>query len=238
MRHLTLTACLAALLVGCDAATPPSGADVAADPATSLAAAAEAAPGQAAAQPEGPSFAPWKDRLDELLTLELAAEVAGLPASAAEKDYIDGLPQIAYAWPSERKQEYAGMQLAKKNRVSIGHIQTGVTPALFRSRFVAATAADEARLDQEVDRQVAEGRMDAKKAGQVRDLASALGEVSPSEEVPGLGDVAVWETGEHEQVLYLLVNGSSLRITVDLSDDPNANRDASIALARRLIDRL
>ena len=238
MRHLTLTACLAALLVGCDASTPPSGADVAADPAAALASAAQAVPGEAAAEADGPSFGPWRERLDELLTLELAAEVAGLPANAAEKDYIDGLPQIAYAWPSERTQEYAGMQLAKKNRVSIANIQTGITPAFFRSRFVAASPADSARLDEEVERQVAQGRMDTKKAGQVRDLASALGEVSPSEELPGLGDVAVWETGEHEQALYLLVNGSSLRITVDISDDPIANRDASVALARRLIERL
>ncbi len=233
MRRLILPALLTTLLIGCGpASAPPDSAGLTAPAAADAPAAAAADTGQ------GPSFGPWAKRLDELLTRELAAEVAGLPADAAEKDYIDGLPQVAYAWPSERKQEYAGMQLSRKNRVSIAHVQTGVTPEFFRSRFAAPSQAERARVDEEVDRQAAERGLDAAQTGAVRDLASELAKVSPSQELPGIGDVAVWETGEHEQVLYVLLNGSSIRMTVDISDDPDTNREAAVALARRLIERL
>ena len=232
MRHLILLAALSAPLMGCSPPSSPGAAGDASPAGSDGAAAAAESPEQ------GPSFDPWRSRLDQLLTLELAAKVAGLPANEAEKDFIDGLPQIAYTWPSERRQEYAGMQLAKKNRVAMAHLQSGVTPEFFRSRFAAPSDAERARVDEEAVRQAAERGMDAPAAGAVRDLASALGTVSPSQELPGLGDVAVWETGEHEQVLYLLLNGSSVRMTVDISDNPDTNRDAAVALARELIERL
>ncbi|MBW8366974.1 MAG: hypothetical protein K0M70_03845 [Arenimonas sp.] len=234
MRSPTLLACLAALLIGCGPAPAPSGAGDQPSAVPLGADVAARSPSIAA----GPSFGPWKNRLDELLTLELAAEAAGLPAAAAEKDYIDGLPQIAYTWPSDRKEAYGGMQLSKKNRVSIANIQTGVTPEFFRSRFRAASETELAQVDKEADRQAAERGLDKPQAADVSDLAAALSAVSPSEELTGVGDLAVWETGEHEQVLYVLFNGSSLRMTVDISDDPDANRAAAVALARRLIQRL
>ena len=238
MRCLPLIACLAAFSTGCGPATTPSDSDRAA-----IASAADTAPraddtsaASVQSRPDagGPSFAPWRGRLDELLTAELAAEVAGLPASDAEKDYIDGLPEIAYSWPSDRKEEYAGMQLAKKNRVSIAHIQTGVTPQMFRSQFRAASADELAQVDEAAQRQAGQPQQ----AANVRDLASQLNAVRPSEELPGLGDVAVLETGDGFQALHLLINGSSIRMTVDISDDRQTNRDATIELARRLLQRL
>lgn len=233
MRNPTLPAVLAALLIGCGPApVPTDSAGVAGPAAADASAAAPAATGQ------GPSFGPFRKRLDELLTRELAAEIAGLPADAAEKDYIDGLPQIDYAWPSERTEEYAGMQLAKKNRVSIAHVQTDVTPQLFRSQFVAPSEAELARANEALARQASERGLDAAQAGAAGGLVSELAKVRPSQELPGIGDAAVWETGEHEQVLYVLLNGSSIRMTVDISDDPDTNREAAVALARRLIDRL
>ncbi len=231
MHRLTPLAVLAALLTGCGPAPVPP------DAASEIRRAGARGLADTATEP-GPSFGPWKNRLDELLTRELAAEIAGLPAAAAEKDYIDGLPQIAYSWPSERKQEYAGMQLARKNRVSIAHIQTGVTPEFFRSRFVAVSEAGMEQVDEEADRQAAERALKGAQAGAMRDLAAGLARVSPSQELPGIGDVAVWETGEHDQVLYVLLNGSSIRMTVDISDNPDTNRDAAVALARRVIERL
>lgn len=233
MRRLILPALLTTLLIGCGpASAPPDSAGLTAP------AAADAPAAAAADKQQGPSFGPFRKRLDELLTRELAAEIAGLPADAAEKDYIDGLPQIDYAWPSERTEEYAGMQLAKKNRVSIAHVQTGVTPELFRSQFVAPTEADLARANEALDAEASKRGLDAAQAGAAGGLVSELAKVRPSQELPGIGDVAVWETGEHEQVLYVLLNGSSIRMTVDISDDPDTNREAAVALARRLIERL
>lgn len=234
MRNPALPAVLAALLIGCGPAPAPTdSAGIAGPSAADASAAAPAATGQ------GPSFGPFRKRLDELLTRELAAEIAGLPADAAEKGYIDGLPQIDYAWPSERTEEYAGMQLAKKNRVSIAHVQTDVTPQLFRSQFVAPPSESEpVRANEALARQASERGLDAAQAGAAGGLVTELAKARPSQELSGIGDAAVWETGEHEQVLYVLLNGSSIRMTVDISDDPDTNREAAVALARRLIDRL
>ena len=241
MRRLPLFVCLAALATGCGPATAPSDAGRAATPSAAAdggADGASAAVARSGADADGPSFAPWRGRLDELLTAELAAEVAGRPASEAERDYIDGLPEIAYAWPSDRTEQYAGMTLAKKDRVSVAHIQTGVTPERVRSQFRAATDAELAEVDAHARRQAADRGQAAAPAADVRDLASALSAVRPSEELPGLGDAAVLETGDGYQALHLLINGSSIQMTVDISDDRQTNRDATIELARRLLQRL
>ena len=234
VRSPPLLACLAAAMIGCSPAPAPpdAGRLVAAVPERAVPAAAGRSPAT------GPSIGTWSDRLDELLTLELAAEAAGLPAAAAEKDYIEGLPQIAYAWPSDRKQTYAGMQLARKNRVSLANIETGLTPESFRSRFRAASGTGPAPSDREAGRPAAQPAPDDPQAMAVIDPATAPGTVPPRQELAGVGDVAVWEASEHEHVLYVLFNGSSLRITVDISDDPEANRDAAVALAQRLIQQL
>lgn len=185
----------------------------------------------------GPSFADWEGRLDELLTLEMAAEAAGRPAPEAKTKYRPGGHTITFSWPTDRQREVMGMTLPASDQVGIGYMQTRTDEAFFRSRFAKTTDAQREQLEQEADRETAERGMDAASNQVAKDLLGELSKVHPIEEVDGVGDVAIWEMGELEQVLHVLVNGTSLQVKVDVGD-PTRNRDASIALARRLVEQL
>ena len=56
-----------------------------------------------ATEAEGLKAEDFIGKIDELLTLEMAAEVAGLPANSAEKDYskISSLESLKYEWESD-----------------------------------------------------------------------------------------------------------------------------------------
>lgn len=239
MRTIVLLSSLLLLATACGGDVPSGDAPAQALPADALselqATVREASDGGAAGS--GPSFADWGERLDELLTLELAAEATGRAAAEADTRYQPGGHTLVYRWKTDRQQEVMGLTVPAHDIATIGYLRTGVDEPFFRSRFAATTDEQKQQLEKEADRQVAERGMDAGSAQVAKELLGELSKVNPNEEIPGIGDVAIWEMGEREQVLHVLVNGSALQVRVDVGD-PAANREASIALARRLVERL
>lgn len=230
MRPTALIAFL--LLAGCgnDSSTRN-------DHARAAAAAPRAGDEQPASQ-AGPSFATWRERLDELLPLELAADIAGRRAEdATPVRYHSGLT-LRYEWPGGRTRPYAGMDVPTHDRIALGVPRSGVTRDFFRSRFQPVDAARQARLQAEVERQAQERGLDAASTAIAHDLSASLSEHAPIEDVPGLGDDAVWETGKNGQVLHVLFNRSVITVDVDLSDDPAMNKAVAVSLASTIIGRL
>lgn len=189
------------------------------------------------AVPQGPSFADWNGRLDQLLTPALAAQIAQRPIEQAEVRTLGDA--LRYRWPSTRTGEYAGVKIPKKDVIGLSGLRRDVTPESFHDRFFAEVTDEQRRaLDEQVRVQAAKRGLDAGQTAMTQGLAASLLEKDPAEAVPGLGDAAAWVIGKHGQNLYLLHNGSLITIEVDLGDDAERNRTAAVELARQLLARL
>jgi len=185
----------------------------------------------------GPSFADWDGRLQELVTLEMAAEAAGLSAADAETKAPPGAPTIIYRWPSERTREVMGRRMPAWDEVLVGYLTTVVTPEAFQARFAPVPEEARRRAVEESDRRAREKGLDEQQRAMARNMVAALSERAPSQPVPGVGDAAVWQQNS-PGMLHVLANGTTLQVRVTISDDDATNREASIALARRMLDRL
>lgn len=188
--------------------------------------------------PTGPSFAAWRERLDELLPLDLAASAAGRRAEDTRPvRYHPGLT-LRYEWSGGRTRAYAGMDVPTHDRIVLGVPRSGVTRAFFRSRFQPLDAAQQARLHEEVQRQARKRGLDAASTAVAQDLSAGFSERAAIEDIPGLGDDAVWELGQHGQTLHVLLNGSVITLDVDLSDDAAMNKAIAVSLANTIMARL
>lgn len=185
----------------------------------------------------GPSFADWDGRLQELVTLEMAAEAAGRPAAEAETKAPPGAPTITYRWPSDRTREVMGHRLPAWDEVLVGYLTTRVTPEAFQARFAPVPEEARRRAVEESDRRAREKGLDEQQRAMARQMVDALSERAPSQPVPGLGDAAVWQQNS-PGMLHVLANGTTLQVRVTVSDDDDRNREASVALARRMLEQL
>lgn len=189
------------------------------------------------ARSQGPSFADWHDRFDQLLTPALAARIAQRPIEEAEIRTLGDA--LRYRWPSSRTSQYAGMKIPKKDVVGLSGLRRDVTLESFHARFFAEITDEQRRaLNEQIRIQAARRGLDAGQTAMTHGMAESLIEKNPVEAVPDLGDAAAWSAGKHGQNLYLLHNGSLITVEVDLSDDAERNRTAAVALARDLLARL
>ncbi len=189
------------------------------------------------ASPANPSFADWRERLDELLPLAVAAQAVNLPVVDAETKYQPGLT-LEYRWPSDRVADYAGLSIPVRNRVKLGVPNAGVTASYFRSRFAPVTDDQRAALERKVEQRATKQGLDQTGTDVAKALIGTLSKRYPTEDVDSIADDAVWELHEHGQTLHLLHNRSSVTLQVDISADPAINKAAAIDLARTLIARL
>lgn len=185
----------------------------------------------------GPSFADWDGRLHELVTLDMAAEAAGLAAADAEAKAEPGAAMITYRWASERTRDVMGTRMPAWDEVFVGYLNANVPPEQFAARFTPVSDEAREQAADDAERRAREKGLDDQNARLARDLVASLSEVKPSTPVDGLGDAAVWESA-NPGMLHVLVNNTSLQLRVTVSDDDVANRDATVALARRVVDQL
>lgn len=212
---------------------PPASGDLDARLAEARALGASAAAGKVS----GPSFADWDGRLQELVTLEMAAEAAGRPAAEAETKAAPGAPTVTYRWPSDRTREVMGHRLPAWDEVLVGYLTTQVSPEAFQARFAPVPEEARRRAVEESDRRAREKGLDEQQRAMARQMVDALSERAPSQPVPGLGDAAVWQQNS-PGMLHVLANGTTLQVRVTVSDDDDRNREASVALARRMLEQL
>ena len=238
-RHLPfLLVLLLPLLGGCGRDTPGSTTDRMAD--TLRKASTGELPemdGLRTETADGPSFADWKGRLDELLTLDMAAAAAGLPADLATTKHVSGV-SVSYLWKGPRTQRYGNAMVPVRDSVSLTPLMSGVTREFFLSRFTELTDSQKAEAAKALDEQLGDSDQDPAIAQAAKGLMGAMSKRHPIEHIPDLGDAAVWETRPDGQTLYLYHNASTANLVVNVSDDPQVNKAATIALARQLIERL
>lgn len=184
---------------------------------------------------DGPGFSDWNGRLDQLLTQDMAAAATGRPAGEAKKRH-NVASSLSYSWKSDRRVPYQGTTVPRNDQVALTTLLSGVKRDFFLSRFQTLTESQKAQARQAMDEQLGDGSAAAR--GTAEGLLDTMSKRHPSEQIEGLGDAAVWEVRPDGQTLSLFVNGHSADLVVDISNDPEVNKAASIALARELIDRL
>lgn len=178
----------------------------------------------------------WRGRLDRLLLAADIVELAGMPPQVTPDAPRPG--ELRYRWDAGRTFDYAGTRVAKRSLVSLGPIRTGSTAEAFAMlHFNPPDERHIARLKDEVDRQAERRNLDAQSTAVAQQLAHGLAHRKPAERIEGLGDAAAWTTGGGDPTLYVLTGGSTVALVVNVSDEPAANRDTAVALARRLVER-
>lgn len=182
------------------------------------------------------SLADWRGRLDQLLPAADIAELAGMPPDtvphAVQPD------RLGYRWDAGRTFVYAGTPLKKHSQVSVGPIRTGSSADMFAAlHFTPPDERYRTRLRDEVVRQAERRNLDEQSTAVVHELADGFARRKLAERIEGLGDAAAWATDGGDPTLYVLAGGSTVMLVVNVADDPAANRDTAVALARRVIER-
>lgn len=202
----------------------------------------------------------YKDRLNNLLSLEKGAAVAGKPKEEAKQNYNRVMKNsdyhsMQYSWKSGRKKTMSILgsgRLVPVNDLIELHGLKEVTLDYFKKSHRAPTdeqmAASRKEIDKGIDGKSANAQVNAefKKLDEMKvsdetqksaagSLHSIFAEAAKSySDVPGLGQAAAWNSFENR--LYIFDKGVELAITVDVSSDVEVNKKKAIELAAVLLD--
>jgi hypothetical protein len=194
----------------------------------------------------------FKDKLDELLTLEIAAQVSGLPAAKAEKDHskFSSLESISYEWESERTKAIEiskgiPLQIPIPNSIELSWVKNN-SLADFKHSYHNPTPEELKRAEKAMDKKMNELEADGKATKDQTSTASGIAKNSISkfsvEEVPNLGTYSVFVNsgimGAKLRDLNVFYRGISFQITADLSDDAAYNDKKAVETARLIIEKL
>ncbi|WP_396177316.1 hypothetical protein [Flavobacterium sp.] len=197
----------------------------------------------------------FKGKLDEILTLELAAETSGYPAAEAKKSPDSEIEKkynkisISYSWEkSNRIQtiEVMGRKIEapKSDKVELSWFKN-TTLAAFKKENHNLTEAELKQADEAITKKMAELNSDGKATKQQTDGAGSIAKNAMRnfsvEEVKNVGDYAVFANTKFAGVpvreLKVFYKGLSFQLTVDLSDDVSVNDSEAIALAQKIINQ-
>jgi hypothetical protein len=190
--------------------------------------------------------ADYTGKLDELLTLEMAAEISGFDVSKAEKEHDNKTHAIFggekkpprecnYLWDNGRTRQVTiggnTINAPYKDKVAI-HSVSNTTMERFKRNYGALTEEQKQaagkKLEEEASRNsntAASQEMTQVGTGMVMNLQA--------EEITGVGEAATWY--ENSSELKVFVRGLIFSVVVDISDDKKINREKSIELANTII---
>jgi hypothetical protein len=184
----------------------------------------------------------YRTKYDELLTLEMAAQAAGLPAAQAKTEYSRVMknPQyheVQYAWPSTRVRTIAvggrSMDVPRDNVVGLGGMRA-MNAGHFRNAYRAVTTDEKAALDREIEASEEKGLETEQQKAIAKGLTGVIAEITKAyRDVGGVGELAAFNTIEAK--LYVLDRGVSFAVLADVSDDADANQKVAVDLARQML---
>ena len=203
----------------------------------------------------------YADKLDQLLTLKMAADFAMLPAESAKVKYFNAMKNtdnhdVKYLWKSDRKRSMKDVGVDMVVPVSNLVQLNGIKKRSFESFKLTHRAPTDAELKQadkamedafdkksgnkKVNEQVEKlEEMKVDKGTQksvAKSMGGAFAKVAQSyREVRGLGEAASWNAVERR--LYVLDNGVEISVSVDLSDDDAVNEQKAIVLMKQLLSK-
>ena len=189
----------------------------------------------------------YEGKLDELLTLELAAEAKKQPDLKIEKKY--NKISISYSWDkSNRMQtiEVMGRKIEapKPDKIELSWVKNTTLEA-FKKENHNPTEAEIKQADEAIAKKADELNSNGKANKAQTDVAKGMANNAMKnfsvEEVAGVGDYAVFTNTKFAGVpmrdLKVFYKGLSFQIYVDLSDDMSQNDTKAIALAKKIIEQ-
>lgn len=195
----------------------------------------------------GKSIDKYSGKLDELLTLEIASKAIGYESAEAKKDYNKVLKNpathsLAYRWEKGRQKSIknpitgGSMDIPTDDFVELSWVRS-TTLKEFKHNYHTPTAEELANADKAMDAKMkemeAEGKISSEQGSSAKGLATALGEGLSYDEVPGVGDYAVWNNKDKK--LKVFYKGMEFQITVEAGNDESVNRQKSVEVAKKII---
>lgn len=192
----------------------------------------------------------FKDKIDELLTLEMAAQVSGLLESEAEKDHskFSSLESLKYEWKSGRTKKVAingqSINVPANNTIELSWVKN-TTLEQFKHDYHNPTAEEIKNAETAMNAKANELNAEGKASKEQTDAANTIAKGSISkfkvEEVPNLGTYAVFVNsgimGVSTRDLKVFYKGLSFTLGVDLSDDVTFNDKKAIETAKMIIEQ-
>lgn len=185
--------------------------------------------------------------LDQLLTLEMAAQVSGLPASEAKKK-VSSL-SINYGWKSDRMKSVEiikgnKMKIPISNSIELSWVKN-TTLEEFKRNYHNPTpeeiAKGEAAMDNKMKELEAEGKATNEQTSAASGIAKSAIASARIEEIPNLGTHAVFVNvvfmGVPMRDVVVFYRGVSFTLKADLSDDGAYNDKKAIETAKMIIDQ-
>lgn len=190
----------------------------------------------------------FKDNIDELLTLEMAAQVSGLPANEAEKEHSTiVMESVKYEWKSDRTKKFEiskgnFMDIPLKNLIELSWVKN-TTLEQFKHDYHNPTAEElknaQAAMDDKMNQLIAEGKASKEQTDQANSIVKGSISKFKVEEVPNLGDYSVFVNsgimGVSTRDLKVFYKGLSFTIQADLSDNIVDNDKKAIETAKLII---
>lgn len=195
----------------------------------------------------GLSAEPWKDKLNQLLTLEMAAQVSGYSASEAKENYNQVLKNpethsVKYSWKKGREGTIknpvtkADMTVPVNDSIELSWVRD-TTLSKFKANYHTPTEEELAQADAAINKKLVkmqdENKIDADQSQMAKGMASSFAEGLSFDEVPDVGDYAVWNNKAKE--IKVFYKGLEFQIRVDVSNDEAVNREKSVEAAQMLI---
>lgn len=191
----------------------------------------------------------FSGKLDELLTLEMAAKVSGFDASDATKVHennthkaFGGTPkpprECNYYWENGRVRIVSAggssMQVPRQDQVGINSV-SNTTLERFQRNYGPLSEQQKRAATKKLEEEASKkGSADNQSADQkMLETGTEMIQNLRAEEVNGVGNAAVWYTNTNE--LKVFYNGLIFVLVVDVSDDNDLNKSKSIELANMII---
>lgn len=188
---------------------------------------------------------PWAGKLDELLTLQMAAKAFGYEPSEAEVNYrkIFDNPDthdLSYEWDKGREKEmdvpYVGkMMLPEKDRIELSWVKT-TTLETFKNTYRTPTQEEldnaEKAMKERMAEEVKQGRMTQEQADMASGLGSSLSNGVSYDEVKNVGNHALWNNKDKN--LSVFYKGLQFQLAVYIGDEA-ANRAKAVEIAKMII---
>ncbi|RAR50448.1 hypothetical protein [Flavobacterium lacus] len=197
----------------------------------------------------------FKGKLDELLTLEMAAETSGYPVSEAKKSPNSEIEKksnkisVSYFWDKTNRTQQIEMMGRKmdvpvNDEVTLSWVEN-ITLDGFKKKYHNLTEAEIEASNQGIDEKTAEMNADGKATQEQTDMAKSLAKNAMKnfsvEEVPNVGEYAVFVNqkfaGVPTRELKVFYKGLSFSLLINLSEDVSFNDKKAIALAQKIINQ-
>lgn len=190
--------------------------------------------------------ADYAGKLDELLTLKMAANISGFDPSNATKEYENKASVVfggekkpprecIYLWDNGRTRAVTiggnTVNAQYKDRVAI-HSVSNTTLERFKRNYGPLTEEQKQAAAKKLEEESGNNSNTATDQ-KMKQVGTGLVLNLQAEEITGVGEAATWYENSNE--LKVFIRGLIFSVVVDISDDKNVNRKKSIQLANTII---